>query len=216
MKGGYTQNITMILKKSIHKKMKKYIVCLFLVFFSLLLVSCNQKKIEEKKQTNEIKIKSLSSFVSEGVEFLLEENLNFDLRKTYLFKTKIEIDEFKNDVPKYLKEKFSKKVYELILEDDKFFENKFLIVAPFLYSSSDKERKIKELKFNNEEKKFEVIFELYSPEFHDTDIYVEFHITALSKNDVEKIDLYSTFGGIIIYNTRNGSDKCSYYGGNND
>lgn len=111
------------------------------------------------------------------------------------------------------KEEISNMIDAITSEQEDYFDSKSLLIVPFIYSSSETDIILREVKIAENADTFCVSFELYSPEFADMDLLVKFYVVEILKTELQHVQLDSFRGVVAVFNTRNKTNKSVHYGG---
>ena len=115
----------------------------------------------------------------------------------------------------YLSSKFnsSKNVFQKLIDllesmnyDASYFENKRLIISPFLHSSDEKNISLLDIQINDSLKRIDITFQFESPEYVDCDVIVDYFVIEIEKQDfIEKNDYFKNIYGYNLLTNRKGS-----------
>ena len=115
----------------------------------------------------------------------------------------------------YLSSKFnsSKNVFQKLIDllesmnyDASYFENKSLIISPFLHSSDDKNISLLDIQINDSLKRIDITFQFESPEYVDCDVIVDYFVIEIEKQDfIKKNDYIKNIYGYNLLTNRKGS-----------
>ena len=115
----------------------------------------------------------------------------------------------------YLSSKFnsSKNVFQKLIDllesmnyDASYFENKSLIISPFLHSSDEKNISLLDIQINDSLKRIDITFQFESPEYVDCDVIVDYFVIEIEKQDfIEKNDYFKNIYGYNLLTNRKGS-----------
>ena len=115
----------------------------------------------------------------------------------------------------YLSSKFnsSKNVFQKLIDllesmnyDASYFENKILIISPFLHSSDEKNISLLDIQINDSLKKIDITFQFESPEYVDCDVIVDYFVIEIEKQDfIERNDYIKNIYGYNLLTNRKGS-----------
>lgn len=111
------------------------------------------------------------------------------------------------------KEEISNMIDAITSEQEDYFDSKSLLIVPFIYSSSETDIILREVKIAENADTFCVSFELYSPEFADMDLLVKFYVVEILKTELQHVQLDNFRGVVAVFNTRNKTNKSVHYGG---
>lgn len=92
-----------------------------------------------------------------------------------------------------------------------FFNESAIVVVPFVHSSSETDIDLQSLTFYVENSKFELLFNLFSPEYLDMDLQVTFFVIKIPLLELELVDKDLAQGYISVLNTRDDSSRSLYY-----
>lgn len=198
----------------------KKIVILISMFLMMFVVSCsNTSKTSQEPSVNSInsesnkvitmkKLKNSTTSIGNINMFdSVEESLytGFQILNTY--------DEFNSLKNNYNSNKYVfQKLIDLLKNENyekAFFENKSLIISPFLHSSDEKNISFLELQIDDSLKTIDITFQYEAPEFVDFDVIVDYFIIEVDKqNFTEKSDYIKNIHG---YNLLTNSNESSCY-----
>ena len=115
----------------------------------------------------------------------------------------------------YLSSKFnsSKNVFQKLIDllesmnyDASYFENKSLIISPFLHSSDEKNISLLDIQINDSLKRIDITFQFESPEYVDCDVIVDYFVIEIEKQDfIKKNDYIKNIYGYNLLTNRKGS-----------
>lgn len=115
----------------------------------------------------------------------------------------------------YLSSKFnsSKNVFQKLIDllesmnyDASYFENKSLIISPFLHSSDEKNISLLDIQTNDSLKRIDITFQFESPEYVDCDVIVDYFVIEIEKQDfIKKNDYIKNIYGYNLLTNRKGS-----------
>lgn len=192
--------------------MKKLVILTFVFLFAM--TGCSQaynNKIKEPDvndivETNRVtkleKLKNTTTTIGDVNMFgSIDESLYTNI---YIINT---YDEFE-----YLSSKFnsSKNVFQKLIDllesmnyDKSYFENKILIISPFLHSSDEKNISLLDIQINDSLKKIDITFQFESPEYVDCDVIVDYFVIEIEKQDfIERNDYIKNIYGYNLLTNR--------------
>lgn len=195
--------------------MKKLVILMFAFMF--VMTGCSKTyndKIKEPDvndivETNRVtklkKLKNTTTTIGDVNMFgSVDESLYTNI---YIINT---YDEFE-----YLSSKFnsSKNVFQKLIDllesmnyDASYFENKSLIISPFLHSSDEKNISLLDIQINDSLKRIDITFQFESPEYVDCDVIVDYFVIEIEKQDfIEKNDYFKNIYGYNLLTNRKGS-----------
>ena len=94
--------------------------------------------------------------------------------------------------------------------DEAYFEANSIVVCPFVYSSSERDIELTNCYVDAKENSLNLHFSLYSPEYVDNDLWIEFFLLEIKKESLVGAD--NLTGKIHVLNTRDNSNRSAYYG----
>lgn len=84
-----------------------------------------------------------------------------------------------------------------------YFENKSLIISPFLHSSDEKNISLLDIQINDSLKKIDITFQFESPEYVDCDVIVDYFVIEIEKQDfIERNDYIKNIYGYNLLTNR--------------
>lgn len=90
--------------------------------------------------------------------------------------------------------------------DASYFENKSLIISPFLHSSDEKNISLLDIQINDSLKKIDITFQFESPEYVDCDVIVDYFVIEIEKQDfIERNDYIKNIYGYNLLTNCKGS-----------
>ncbi|HOE53865.1 MAG TPA: hypothetical protein PK460_01795 [Bacilli bacterium] len=96
-----------------------------------------------------------------------------------------------------------------IKDDDDFFIDNVLLIVPFAHTSTEIDISLQNVYLSENEEKTKLHFDVYSPEFNDMDVLVQFHIVTIEKD--YEVFLNNSKFKIIVNNTFDNSNKSVFY-----
>ncbi len=96
-----------------------------------------------------------------------------------------------------------------IKEDDDFFIDNVLLIVPFAHTSTEIDISLQNVYLSENEEETKLHFDVYSPEFNDMDVLVQFHIVKIEKDYKEFLTTSKI--KITVNNTFNNSNKSVFY-----
>ena len=94
--------------------------------------------------------------------------------------------------------------------DEEYFKTNALVICPFVYSSSERDIALTDCYVDAKENSLNLHFSLYSPEYVDNDLWIEFFLLEIKKESLSGAD--DLTGKIHVLNTRDNSNRSAYYG----
>lgn len=94
--------------------------------------------------------------------------------------------------------------------DEEYFEANTLVICPFVYSSSERDIALADCYVDAKENSLNLHFSLYSPEYVDHDLWIEFFLLEIKNESLAGAD--NLTGKIHVLNTRDNSNRSAYYG----
>lgn len=94
---------------------------------------------------------------------------------------------------------------------ENFFAHNILVISPFLFSSSEEPIEITKINTNPTNNEFVITFSLYTPEYIDMDIRLQFYLLEVRRENISTLYLDNATERFIIENKIDKQDRSAYY-----